>query len=368
MNLATYYGFTILPRHVLAGADVRQNAANWKPIGSGPFKFVEHVRGSHVTLAANTDYFKGRPYLDRIVFKVITNRPVVFSALKAGEIHLSLVAAPFPEIPQLQAAPKVRVALPPANRPQTLHFNLRKAPFSDVRVRRAIAQAINREEINQKVFSGMLKPAAGTYVPTNVWFFNPAARQPAFNLAEAERVLDEAGLKRGPDGVRLKTRYAGWIALTYGGREVGEVLKEQLKKVGIDLTLEIREAALFKDVILDRRDFDLVWAAGEMGPDPSVFYNFVGSKGFRNVMGYESPKVDALFEQALRTVSLEERKKLYGEIQQIVADDLPQINLVEYTDPWAYRTDFHGFPWEQIGAGRLNRDDYSLVWWEGAKK
>ena len=364
-QLANYYGFVILPKHIYSQGDVRANPANLRPVGTGPFTFESFETGSAVNLVANKDYFRGRPYLDRLVFKVITSRPVAMGAVQTGQAGLSLVAAAFGDIPHLRSLPGVEVTLPAWTRPQTISFNMRKAPYNDQRVRQAFGHAIDRKQISDQVFSGLAVPAEGVYVPTTVWFYDGKAKQPDYNKARAEALFEEAGLKRGPDGIRLKARYAGFIAQTFGSREVGEVLKQQLRDVGVNLDIEMREFALFKDVIIQQHDFDLTWSSGETGPDPNVFYNYVGTDGFRNVMGYHNAHIDQLFDQGLATLDRGARKRIYFEIQEIVARELPELQLVVYADPFAYRREFSGFPWEAESRGKVARDDYSKVWWRG---
>lgn len=368
-NVASYYGFNILPKHRYEGTDVRANPDNVKPVGTGPYRLVEHVVGSHATMDANRDYWGPGPYTDKLIFRFIPNLATAISALEAGEVSYSAASPAFGDVKRLQSLPGLRVDPSISSIVQWFGFNFERKEYQDVRVRKAVAMAINRQEIVDKLYQGFVKPAEGYYTSVVSWANNPNAKQPAYDPAGAEKLLDEAGYKKGSDGIRFKTRYVAFTASIWGGPEIAQMIKQYLAKVGIDVTVEVLEFALFNEKIRNKRDFDLVHSGGPRGPDPSEFLNFVGSKGTRNVMPWINTDVDKLFDQAKATADQKQRAQFYYQIQDLVARDCPMVNIVEYSYMRPSRSDYSGFWWQQEAVGRLGQDMYNGVQWaKGTQK
>lgn len=364
VGLAGYYGANVLPKHLYEGTDVRKNPYNLKPVGTGPFKVNELVTGSHLTLEANPDYYGLGPYLDKLIFKVVPNLATMISTLETGEVGYSAPSPPFGDVARLRTLPGLKVDEAPSQIVQWTAFNLDNPKFKDIRVRQAIIHAIDKKEISTQVYAGLVTPSTATYISTVPLFYDATAKQPEYDFAKAEKLLDEAGFKRGADGIRFKTRYAAFISSLAGGPEMGQVIKQQLAKVGIDVTLEVQEFALFNEKIIKKRDFEMTASGGPHGPDPSEFANFVGTGGTRNVMGYSNARVDELFKMGRKTLNEEERKKIYNEIQQIIAKELPRMNLVEYVYMRPYRAEFNEFWWQDVATTKkIGQDMYNLTWW-----
>lgn len=366
-NVASYYGFNILPKHLYEGTDARDNPYNLKPVGTGPFKFVEHVTGSHASFEANRDYWGPGPYVDKLIFRFISNLATSLAALEAGEVGYAAASPPFGEVERLQKVPGLVVDPTPSNIVHWFGFNLEREEYQDVRVRKAVAMAVNRREIAEKLYLNYVKPADGYYTSVVGWANNPDARQPDFDPAMAEQLLDEAGYKRGPDGIRFKTKYSAFQASIFGGPEIAQMVKQYLADVGIDVTVEVAEFALFNEKIRNKRDFDLVGSGGSRGPDPSEYINFVGSKGSRNVMLWSNPRVDELFTLAKQAGDLELQKQHYYEIQDLVAEGIPMVNVVEYAYMRPSRADYTGFWWQEFAIGRIGQDMYNGVQWAQGK-
>ncbi|MGV3651446.1 MAG: ABC transporter substrate-binding protein [Devosia sp.] len=360
-NVASYYGFNILPRHLYEGTDVRANPLNLAPVGTGPFKFAETVPGSHTVMVANEDYFGEGPFVDVLVFRTIPNLATAISALEAGETAYSIASPPPGEVPRLAASPGIKVDSSNSPIVMWFGFNFDRPEFKDVRVRRAIAQAINREEIAEKLYRGLVKPADGYYTSAVGWANNPDVKQPAFDPAAAEQLLDEAGYPRGADGIRFRTSYTAFTFSIWGGPEQAQMIRQYLADVGIDVTVKNTEFSLFNEVIRTKRDYDMVNSGGLRGPDPSEFINFVGSKGSRNVMPFVNQEVDALFAQDRVAVTQDERKALHHKIQELVAADVPVVNLIEYAYARPYRSEWTGWWWQEDAIGRVGQDMYNLV-------
>lgn len=363
-RLADYqFGANILPKHLYEGTDVRKNPYNLKPIGTGPFKVVSLTAGQQMVMEANPDYYGAGPYLDRLIFQVIPNVATMMAALETGDVGFSATSPPFADVARLKTLPGVNVEPSRSDVMLWTAFNLENPKFKDLRVRMAIAHAIDNTLIGTQVYGGLVQPATGTYTSAVPAHFNAAAKQPAYDPALAEKLLDEAGYPRAADGVRFRTRYAAWIfGSLFGGPEIGQVIKQQLAKVGIEVDLSVTQFNLFAETIIKKRDFDLSLSGGPHGPDGSTFANFVRTGGSRNVMPYSNPRVDELFKQGATSSDPEQRKNAYYEIQTILAKELPKVGHIEYMHLRATRSEFHNFYWSPAAAGKASQHMFNTVW------
>ena len=337
----------ILPRHLYEGTDPLTNPANAKPVGTGPFKFESALKGDRITLVRNPDYFKkGLPYLDSIVFRVNLAPPQAVQAFQAGEVHL-LSPNP-PQVEALKARPGTVVTEAGREgfaRVIRLIPNLRRKPFDDVRVRQAIAHAIDRDFIAKTVYAGLYAPATGPVSRGLSEFYTDDVAKYPRDLAKAAALLDEAGLRPGGDGVRLRVPFI----FDQGFAPVADLLKQQLGEVGIALDLQLMEFnAWVKKLYIDW-DFDLGYSQFTDPPDPDIGLrgrftcdNIVKAP-FANGGGYCNPKVDELFARAASTPDGSERVEMYREIQSTLVDDQNQIFLIDGIGPYAYDATFQGF-------------------------
>ncbi len=363
-TLAHSQGPVVLPKHLYEGTDVTKNELNRKPVATGPFKLQEWVSGSHMTLARNEEYFKGRPYLDKIIIKFSTNWAVVISALESGEIQYSLNNPPYSECIRLKKIPGIDIGV--TSQDITIHFdlNLKRKPFDNVKVREALFSAVDIQDINNKVYAGFGVPLEGMFMSSVKWAYNADAKKPSFDPKRAEQLLDEAGYKRGSDGIRFATSITTFMTMMVP--DVSEVIKEHLRKIGIEVKVESIEFGLYTDKVLNKRDFDMTVAGGPIGFDPNGFIAFFGTGGYRNCMSYSNPVVDELFRKARASVDREERKKHYFEMQEILAKDLPRMNVIEYTWLYPYRTEFQGFFFQPEYGKTVNMNCLGSVWWTKA--
>jgi peptide/nickel transport system substrate-binding protein len=362
---------SILPKHVYEGTDILNNPANMQPIGSGPFVFKEFVSGSHVTVERNPNYWrKGRPYLDRIVFKITPDEAARVIALERGELDLqNYYGFPYSALGRLRRMPglKVELELDPFAGVLWVPINLRNPILSKVQVRQALAHAVNKEDILQKAMFGVGKVGQSP-IPSNLgWAHNPKVRQYAYDPAEANRLLDQAGHPRGGDGMRFK------LNIYFDGgrqahRKAAEIMRENFRAVGIDLDLRGTEMGSMMDAIYKSWTFDLGLHEVAMGPDPAVgtarLYTTdqIVKVAFTNGMGYSNAEVDRLFAEAAQTANRKKRGELYGRIQDILVQDLPALWLVEILTPIVFRTEFVGLP-----AGPLHDERFDNVWWTKGK-
>jgi peptide/nickel transport system substrate-binding protein len=373
ISFLAWYGTFILPEHIYNKTEYAdwmdpKIPALYNPIGTGPFKFVEYVKGSHVILEANKDYFKGAPCIDRLVFKIIPDPVAALQAFLAGEGDVLTVTPPLTEIPKLNKTEGVLVLARPMPSRWFLAFNMvpeqgRVTLNKDFRY--TIAYAINKTEIVEKAFSGYGFVAKGMYVPAIAWAYNPETQPPGFNPAKAEELLDRLGYKKGPDGMRRKPDGSPLtlkLVIFQGAQTeaMAQVIKENLRKVGIDVSIEVLELGAFQEKAYKEKDFDMAITDGFWGPDPhNMYLRF--SKGGHNLPGYSNPAVDDLLERASKEPDISVRKELYWKAQQILAEELPYFPLVDVMGFYIARTEWKGFYWELPGKVGINV--YESVWW-----
>ncbi|OGP63379.1 MAG: hypothetical protein A2170_04265 [Deltaproteobacteria bacterium RBG_13_53_10] len=334
-------GPSILPKHLYEGTDMKKNPYNSKPIGTGPFMFKEWVKGSHIELVRNPNYFasgkEGKPYVDRVVFRLIPDPAGRMLALKKGDVDfVPYNAVPFEEVPELRKDPNLVIDTRGAGGAtiKYLFINLRNPPVSNKMVRQAIAYAIDKRKIVDLVLLGEGKAAKSIVNSVTEWAFNPKVPDYPFNLEKANALLDKAGYPKGASGIRFKTRL-----LCVGGRGsdimIAEVMRDQLKQVGIDAQIMSTDRASFSDALFMRWDFDLAIQQAATAPDPMVgLTRLLHSKNIvkaalTNSAGFSNAEVDKLLDEEYKQVSKEKRAAMWYRIQEIVMDELPYFPIYE---------------------------------------
>jgi len=353
-----WYGTFILPRHIYDGTDWSKNPANEKPVGTGPFMFVEWVKGERIALQANRDYFRRGPYLDRLTYRLLKDPSQGIDLLVKGEVDYTLARPAQERIPELQRTPGVHVRTFPHTARYYIGFNLRRKPLDDVRVRRAINMAIDRQAVVDRALLGYGAPALGFYTPAIPWAYNANARAPDYDLVGAEALLDQAGVQRGPAGVRLSLSFL--VVNVSPFKEIAQVVAEQLRQAGLEARTVILASAEWNARVFQQQDFDLALTDGTWGPDPDNLSLRFGSQGANQFMGYASAEFDAAVAEGGRRTALKERADAYFRAQEILARDLPLAPLAEFVQVIPSRDNVSGLP--QVEArGLVTFNNYSLV-------
>ncbi len=328
------YFSTIIPKHIYEGTDIKKNPYNFRPIGTGPFKFKEYVKGSHVRVVRNDNYFRnGQPYLDEIIIRIIPDSTSMLSAFETGEINYMSWGVPRHSLARLEKLPDVKVDIEtvPENGALWTRFNLRHEALGQLKVRQAMAYATDKKEILKKAFYGQGIVAESFINPENPftrWAYNPGSPVYEYNPAKANALLDEAGFERKLNGMRFSIRQFTSASDVAAGK-TNEILREQWRKVGIDLKVMPLEGTVFPELVYKKWDFDLAMGIWPFGPDPSLIGLHIHGRQIRpglipgNIMGYRNGNVDALLDKAAATQDLKERAKMYGEISSIIAEDVP---------------------------------------------
>lgn len=328
----------VLPKHLYDAGNPLTNPYNIKPIGTGPFKFERWDRGVSINLVKNEQYWDtGKPHLDSLIFRIIPDLTAASAALETQAVQLASVALSnvkrLRNVPQLQVS---EISAPYSPGLVGFEFNLEKPAFQDVRVRQAFAHAVDRDFIVKNIYFGFAKSAYSAIPSSMSDFYDDTVPRYPFDLAKAEALLEEAGLKKGADGVRL-TVYNDPNPANET-LQIAHYLRSNLAKIGVKLVIRSQDFPEYVNRVYTRRDFDTTLISATAGPDPVMgtqrFYqssNFKPGIAFSNGARYANPRVDELLAQGQSEVDPVKRKALYADFQQIVLTDLPKIPLVSPT-------------------------------------
>lgn len=332
----------IMPKHIYDnGEDMKTHPANLKPVGSGPFKLTEYKAGEYYVLEKHDKFFiPGKPYLDKIIVRIIPDPNSLALGLEAGELHFVPYMSEVRMIDRLEKTKGVIVSYKGYDGTgplQWLAFNCGKKPLDDVRVRQAICYVMDRDFIVNRIFAGKATPVYGP-LPDSSPFAAHDLEPYALDIDKANALLDEAGYKKGPGGVRFSLTID-----TQAGNEkmriLSEYLRPQLKKIGIDATLRVAADFPTWAKRVSEFDFDMTIDVVSGWGDPviGVARTYLTSnirKGviWSNTQQYSNPKVDELLTLAGQEMDLEKRTKLYQEFQHIVVNEAPIrfISLVPF--------------------------------------
>lgn len=345
----------IVPEHVYAGGDIETNPANTAPVGTGPFVFESYEEGAEIRATANPDYFKGAPGVESLVMRILPDESTQVLALENGEVDF-LWGVPGPDLARLEEDPDIELGTTSsnpggANCIMTIGFNLDRPIPGTPEVRRAIAHALDRERFVEQVLFGQGRVAEAPISSGIPWAHADDVELPAYDPDEAKRLLEEAGWVAEGDGVRtrdgeeLRIGFAHFPAFA----KYGELVREQLAAVGIEVDLQAMEPPVFAPTVFAEDDFDTNIISYCNGPDPEIgvrrMYDSaqIGDVPFTNASHYSNPDVDRLFDEASRTVDREARSPIYAELQQILVDDLPYVWLVETVGTRAWNSRCSGF-------------------------
>lgn len=345
------YDFFILPKHLYAGTDIKNNPYNAKPVGTGPFKFSEWKKGSHVTLVRNEDFFiPGKPYLDRLIFQTIPDAASRILALESGDIdYLSYQSVPSSAVPRLTTSSNLTTTTEGFESLASigmLAINVESPILGDVRVRKALAHAMDKQFITERADYSVGKPATGPIASTS-WAYEADVEPYPHDLAKAAALLDEAGYPLQADGTRFSIRLIADGGVEFH-RKAAEILKEQFAQVGVNLELELLERNVMLDRVYIKRDFDTQIHIFSTGADPAIDVSrlYVSTNirpvNFTNASGYRNETVDRLFAEGQSAFTVEDRTKAYQEVQQILVDELPAIWLEEVGIVGVWNSKFHG--------------------------
>jgi peptide/nickel transport system substrate-binding protein len=332
-------GTFIQPKHIYAGTDPLKNPNNDHPIGSGPFRFVRWVKGSHVELERAPDFYApGRPFLDKIIVQYIPDPATRILALERGEVDfIDYTAVPHNEIKRFEHDPKFKVIRGNDGAAMIgfVYINHSHPALKDKRVRQALYYGIDHQQIADKALFGAGR-VAKSFMSSNLkQFYDPAPFVYKRDVAKANALLDAAGFARGTDGVRFRLGCLWASGRSYDGKSA-ELLRDHLRDVGIAVDVGTMDRPSLIERVQKRSEFDLAMQLVITGPDPatSLFSRFHSStrNTYTNPGGYGNPKLDAIFEADRHELDFAKRVMLWKQAQAFMMDDLPALPLWEFPD------------------------------------
>jgi peptide/nickel transport system substrate-binding protein len=351
--VATFFSYGaspqfVLPAHLLAHrGPLVQSKFNAHPVGDGPYVLESWQRGQRLVYESNPRYWRGPPRVRRLDVDIVPDPGTNLTLLQSGNLDWNLIAPDQYAVVRHDARLAFRTV--PLALVAGIAMNVQHPPLDDVRVRRAIAQSIDREAISRKIALGRY-PVIDTAQPLFSWAHDPSVKEPGFDPAAADRALDADGWLRGADGIRVKDGKR--LSLVYvqfsesrTGVATATFIQAELRLRGIDVTIKsTSNAQLFlpKTGILASGNYDLAYVPWQMGADPDDGWLFrCGASG--NVMRWCDRRVDALERQAVSTVDLAKRKAIYAWIERIVAQQVPILFLFDPSYLYAYDKRLDGF-------------------------
>ena len=340
----------ILPAHLLAGrGSLRQSSFNIHPIGSGPYRLVRWDRGERLVFTANDSYFKGKPATRTLVVLEVPDVNSALTMVRSGQLDWTL------QSPAQRVAtgpvPGLRHIYAPFAGFGAIAFNCRRPPFTDARMRRAIALGIDRARLSAGITGGQYAVAQSDQPPFS-WAYDPSVRLPAFDPAAADSALDALGWRRGSDGMRR--RDSQLLSLTFTTFPEGdtavrtaEYVQQMLRQRGVDVSVKKVTVAQFYlpasaggSLLSGRFDFAyVVWRSG-LDPDDS---DLVECRGPANYAGLCDEQLDMLEKQALAATDISARRAIYASVQRRLAAELPYDFLYAPTYGFAVQGWMRGF-------------------------
>ncbi len=335
--LGSWGSLTVLPKHLLEGKDITKSELTRRPVGIGPYRFVDWKTQERVKLKAEKGFFEGEPYIRQYIFRVIPDTATQFLELKAGGIDMmSLTPIQYKkQTGTKEFSQNFQKFKYLGNGYTYLGYNLQRKIFQDKRVRQALTYAINKEEIIEGALLGLGKPATGPFKP-GTWAHNPNAGRYGYNPEKAKQLLAEAGWKDSDgDGLLDKDgkKFAFTIVTNQGNnqrKKAAEIIQRRLKDIGVTVKLRVIEWASFIKEFINKRAFDATILGWSLSPEPDQYDIWHSSKTGEaefNFVSYKNDEVDKLLEKGRRTFDQKKRQKAYHRLQEILADEQPYTFL-----------------------------------------
>jgi ABC-type transport system substrate-binding protein len=324
----------ILPAHLLEKTAPAQWAEfyNRHPVGTGPFKFDSWKTNEFIRLKRNTDYYLGSPWLDSIVFRVLPDPLTLRLAFETHQIDFWGVD-PW-AVKSFEHDPRFDLFSASGNMYNYIGWNLRRPMFQDLRVRQAFAQAVNIPQMIKYIIYGRGVQSTGIFTP-KMWFFDPKIQPLPYDPAAAKALLDAAGWKVGPDGIRTKNgeRLSFTLLANNGNevrRDIATLVQDDLKQIGVEVKVEIYEWAVLLKRFVNKGEFDAIvlgWGLGNDFDQYAIWHSSQTHPEELNFVDYQNPKVDQLLTDLRQEYSRPEILRLAAELQKTIYADQPYLFL-----------------------------------------
>ncbi|BBK38225.1 peptide ABC transporter substrate-binding protein [Allostella sp. ATCC 35155] len=347
----------IVPKHIIgAAADIKNSSFETKPIGTGPFKFVERRPGDYILLAANENYYGEGPYIERLIFKYIPDLIVLKTQFMTGAVDAVGIQGITPDnYEEVSKVKSVKLFRSPMPFVECIILNNERPYFKDPAVRQALYLSLDKETIIRDIYYGVHRPSE-TYLPPQSWAFNPDLPKQQYDPKAAMKLLDDAGWKPGSGGVREKNgvRLEFSNSTTAGNHlreQTQQFMQQSWQQIGVKLSIKNFPPAVMWGTYWRQSEFDTAMAGSvyTIGSDPDASdrlasWSIPAKTGTgSNTSQYSNPEVDALFKESVSLVDREKRKANYQKIQAMVRKDLPILPVFQYVQTEGTKTNIDGF-------------------------
>ncbi len=336
----------IVPKHVLEGQDLREGPFNREPVGSGPFRVTEWRTGESITLEANENYFKGRPCLERIIFRIIPDEQAQVAALQTGEVDF-LPNIPGASVSIFEADPNFQVAIAESDSLYQMFFNLSLEQFQDPKVRQALMIAIDRQAVVDIVRQGYGVVHNSHFDHVVPFYQQDKLGGYDYNPELAGQMLDELGITdadgdgyRDLDGETWEVNIVTFSGNFRDYEDYAIVVQQYWEDIGIKTNLELRDLSTLVEQLyqerVEEKEYEVHTSGwGVIGPEPNSYANFYmwTDELGPNLSNYRNEEVNALFEQARTETDFEARMAIYEQIEALLWAELPTIPLYRNTEP-----------------------------------
>lgn len=334
--LETWASLHILPEHLLKNENINDTYFSLNPTGTNFYALDEWTTGQQVKLKTNPNSVHGRPLLEKKITRIIPDLSSQFMELIAGNIDLMNInpiqySRVFPSRSELND--KINLYKEMGNGYTYFGFNLKKKPFDDLNIRKAISYAINKEEIINGVLLGLGEEITSPYKPGTYWE-NKSINKISFDVSKSRELLEKSGYQLNANNIYEKDgKPLAFEILTNQNkqREMTAVLiQRRLQDIGIDVSIRVIEWASFVNRFIKTGEFEAVVLGWSLSLDPdqySIWHSSQDGPGQFNFIGYNNPRVDTLLENGRKELKNEKRKQIYDEFSKIIYDEQPIIYL-----------------------------------------
>ena len=349
-----------LPRHVLAGRDLNTaNDYNRAPLGTGPYRVKEWKTGEYVLLEAVPRYWRtgAAPKIRQLLFRFLTNTTTRINLLKSGEVHM-VALVPWDQVRGLRTVPGLRLNTVVGNGYEHVTLNQRQIPaFADVRVRRALAHAVDRPLLVKTILDGQVEIVNGPIQPLNP-AYEPNVARYDYDTTTANRLLDEAGWQRGANGMRAKAGTPlAFTLITQSGfairENVSQSLQQAFRAIGVDMQIRLIDGTAISSLWF-KGEFDAMLHWWQMGADPELTLFFAHDRtppAGRNINFVNDTALTGLLYASDRAIETTTRYDLLRRAQRRIAELAPEIVLYNTAKVDAVPVTLQGFTGNPTNAG-----------------
>lgn len=368
-QLLRFADVMVLPEHVYGKGNFR-NDFNSTAVGSGPYRLVRRDPGKEIVLERRSDYWRDKPHIQTVVFKVIDSHATAWSALRRGEIDETRLTSDTWAHEQQNPAHAQTIDF---RRFYTIAYNfiawnLRTPVLKDARVRRALAMCVPTDALIKEMYRGTARALSGPFVPDS-YAYNQSVPVIRHDIAGAKKLLAEAGwTDSNGDGIADRNGKPLRVSLTMmsGSAQTlqfGQMLQAEAKQAGVQIDLNVMEfTSAFGRIT--KGNYEAAYFSWELDNDPDPF-NILHSTQFpprgQNIVFYANPELDALIVQARSEMDQSKRKELFGRIHEIVAADQPYTFVFQPSSKWGLRKRVRGVETSAYGLYRWFPG--ALGWW-----